>query len=87
MRHEPLDAARLAAIGRIRCVKSDASTHTHIAAQSLQFGLQLGPDKGTDLESLMIQRAGARQVLEIPGRCGFYPVCSTWREADALRTG
>lgn len=46
-------------------------THpAHIAAQSHQFGLQLGPDKGTDLESLMIQRAGAR-VLEIPGRCGF----------------
>ena len=71
MRHEPLDAARLAAIGRNQIREIRMPTHpAHIAAQSHQFGLQLGPDKGTDLESLMIQRAGAR-VLEIPGRCGF----------------
>ena len=51
MRHEPLDAARLAAIGRNQIREIRMPTHpAHIAAQSHQFGLQLGPDKGTDLE-------------------------------------
>ena len=51
-------------------------THpAHIAAQSHQFGLQLGPDKGTDLESLMIQRAvrGSSKYRSVR----FCPVCST----------